>query len=336
MLAMAMVLSLAACGSNTNAAENNTNANANVAEDVKWPTGPVQFYTQAKAPAPVFNSTSLLNEWYTAHCEQPWVLNSEPAGGGIVALQTLMKAEPDGQTIMSIMGGLLVSYLTETTDINILDKKNVILLPSGSYTTREYGSLIVARADEPYNTWQEFVEYCKAHPKEVKWGTQDNGNAELKCLALIDHFGLDVNLLYGATAELTTNMLGKRLDVMISSPASALQYFETGEWKPLIMDLTEDYKGDNAVLAKIQTYKDLGIEDLLISPPAALAVPAGTPQSVIDKITAFVLSAEGDAALDASLKPLNVKTGGYKTQEEVYAAFESYYKQVQELIKKYF
>lgn len=346
-LSLSMVLSLVACAPSSGAptagptGSDTTDSPGESAEPVKaeWPTGNVMWYSTNAAGNPGNMSETILTDYFSQVTGQAFVLTSEPTGGGIVCLETVTKARPDGYTLMSVMGGMLVNYLTETTDINILDKDKAILIPAGTYVTREYGSMIVARADTPYNTWQEFVDYVAAHPGEVKWGTPDNGNAELKCYALIDHYGMDVNVLYGSSPDLVTAILGDRMDVALISPSTALQYFESGDMKPLIMDLTEEYKGDDPVLAEVETYVDYGIEDLLISPPNAVLLPANTDEAVVAAITDFLVGLRDRPdvnEINEQLKPLNTAIGGLTTQKEVYAEMQAYYDMVSALIDKYY
>ena len=286
-------------------------------EEVKWPTGPVTVYIPANPGNPLDLSSRILLEYLSKETGQTFVPTNEPTGSGVLAEEMAMSAEPDGQTLLINGVGSAIMYHTGSSDIDFMNPDQSTIIAYGCGSSREYGSLLCAAAEEPYDTFQEFIDYATANPGKVLYGTTSVGTGELKNKLLLDHYNLDVNLLYANSNELITNMLGGRIDVAMLSPLNAAQYIENGDMKPLIMDLAEDYKGDDPMLQKVETYNDYGIENLVFNVTGYIAGPAGMDPALVHKINETINNMQNSPEYMEQLTALNFKLYPYSVEETI-------------------
>ncbi len=111
-------------------------------------------------------STRMLGERMKSILGQPIVYINKPGASGIIGLNTLKKAKPDGYTIAS--GGLTLGFTAPFfLDAEPFSVKDFSLI--GSYMPQE--RVLFTTPDKPYKTWEEFIAYSKANPGEVSVGS---------------------------------------------------------------------------------------------------------------------------------------------------------------------
>lgn len=162
------------------------------------------------------------------------VVVNQSGGGGLAAFQSLVSARPDGATLLFYHSALHVAHAAGRSPIGATDMKALATL----------GALnegYVTRADAPYSTIKELIEYANAEGRSVLIGMQMGGGTQLKALALSrmakeGHIRL---VDAGSEAQRTPQLLGGQLDVSIMGINSALQYEKNGDIKVLAVAAAE-------------------------------------------------------------------------------------------------
>lgn len=285
-LCLLMTVSLfAGCGSSSTPAADGADVTQNGSAEVEWPVRTVTVICATKAGSTSDQTIRAECEYLTELTGVNFVVKNEPTGNGTLAAQLLVDAKPDGYTLLAAGAATASLYYSGAMDINLNKEEFATLITYGLGSARKYGSVLCTMNDDahPYSTLEELVDYCEAHPGEVRWGMQPS-SGELKAMPLIDHFDMNVNILMAQTNELVPNMLGGYMDVAFLNPQTCTQYIENGQMKPLVMELVKDCEGDDPILAAIPTYKDLGIEECQYSSPMFVVGPAGMDEALVNKI----------------------------------------------------
>ncbi|MEJ0069058.1 MAG: tripartite tricarboxylate transporter substrate binding protein [Pseudomonadota bacterium] len=104
---------------------------------------------------------------------QPVVVENKPgAAGSVGPAQMAATAKPDGYTIAQIpLGVFRQPFLVKTTYDPAKDFTYIIGL-----TYYSYG--VVVRADAPWQTWRDFIDYAKANPDKVIYATPGAGSVQ--------------------------------------------------------------------------------------------------------------------------------------------------------------
>jgi tripartite-type tricarboxylate transporter receptor subunit TctC len=147
-------------------------AGASAGAQDKYPTKNVTIVV----PYPAGGTADLLcryaGEKATAALGQQFVIENRPGGaGGSIGVEQVMRAPPDGYTLLcgtqlnySIMN---LVYTKITFDPRKLEPISVLAT---------YPLIIIVRKDFPANNLKEFVAYAKANPGKVTYGHQGKGN----------------------------------------------------------------------------------------------------------------------------------------------------------------
>src|SRR5690606_14759897 len=98
---------------------------------------------------------------------QTVVVENKPGASGIIAAQSVARAKPDGHTLLVGGSGPMV-FNPITQDPLPYDPKNdfepITILGS-------YPIVLLAGTKQPFNTIQALVQYAKAHPGELNYGS---------------------------------------------------------------------------------------------------------------------------------------------------------------------
>jgi tripartite-type tricarboxylate transporter receptor subunit TctC len=151
--------------------------------------------------------------------------------------------------------------------------------------------LIVARRDFPPNDLKEFVAYVKANSDKLNMAHAGVGS--------ITHFaGLLLNSVIGAkpamipfngSAPAINALVAGQVDYMCDPVSDIVQQVEAGTMKVYATGTAVR----NPALPNIPTAKEAGLPEFVVSAWYALFAPKGTPQPVLDTLTAAL-----DKALD--------------------------------------
>jgi len=208
---------------------------------------------------------------------QPVVVVNKPGATGALALGELAKAKPDGYTIAAVneialaiaphMQKVVFDPLTDFTPI----------LNFGVYTT-----FVVVRAEAPWKSMKELVDYAKANPKIVTVGVPGIGaSAHLGMARLMLENKADVTFVpFPGGAPTVTALLGGHVSVA-SASGEVLPHLKSGKFRALAM--FEDAK--IADFPDIQTVRELGYNWNLNS-WVGIAGPAKMDPAVTQKLYA--------------------------------------------------
>jgi tripartite-type tricarboxylate transporter receptor subunit TctC len=145
---------------------------------------------------------------------QSVVVENRPGGAGSVAVGALSQAAADGYTVMATDGSTFTV--------------NPALFKSLSYSAKDVIPVaLIARtplfltvnASVPVNTLKEFIDYVKAHPGELNYGSSGVGSAHhLSMEAMKAALGLQMtHIPYRGTGQSVPALLGNHVQVLFSA-----------------------------------------------------------------------------------------------------------------------
>ncbi len=246
---------------------------AQTAQAQSFPTKPVTFIV----PWPAGGSSDLvmraLAEATAKHLGQPLVVENRPGASGTLGpAQMAATAKPDGYTIAQMpITVFRLPYMTKTT----FDPTKDFTWIAG-LTGYTFG--IVVRKDAPWKTFQELVEFAKANPGKVKYGTPGAGTSV--------HIGMEqiakqagglkwTHVPFKGAAETNAALLGGHVDVVADSTGWAA-LVNSGEFRLLVTwgaNRTKNWPD-------VPVLKDVGIA-LVANSPYGVAGPKGMDPGVV-------------------------------------------------------
>lgn len=212
---------------------------------------------------------------------QPVVLEAQTGANGSVGAGTVMRAAPDGYTILASTGA--------TQIIRGFLVKDVPYDPFRDFTpivhTFDAVSTIVAHPSAP-GSLKEMLEFARKNPGKLSFGTTGTGSAyhlagELIQLVAGVKF---LHVPYKSSPQAMTDLVAGRVDTAFSVYATTRQFVEAGKARNIALLNS----GRFAALADLPVVSDLlpGFQ----SPPlwGAYFGPAGLPREIVLRLNAEV------------------------------------------------
>ena len=206
---------------------------------------------------------------------QQMIVENNGTAGGNLATQQASKADPDGYTVLLANQGPMV--------VNPHLFKNVKIDPLTAFdpvTVIAAAPLVVVVPEaSPITSIQQLVEEARKQPGKLTYGSAGNGSAShLATLLLADTAKIDmVHAPYKGAGPAITDLLGGRLDFMITTIPSVFGFIDSGKVRPLAVTTKERTKR----LPNVPTIAESGWADYDASAWYGFAVPKGTPPEIV-------------------------------------------------------
>jgi tripartite-type tricarboxylate transporter receptor subunit TctC len=230
---------------------------------------------------------------------QAVVIENRPGAGGIVAAETVAKAEPDGYTLLLMSNANAVSAgLFKTLPFDpVKDFTPVSLMGT-------FDLAIVTSAESRFNTLPELLAWAKANPGKLNVGSINIGSTQHLTAELFKSAaGLDAQVVpFNGTPAVITALRGGQIDVAVEVLSPVMPQIKGGVLKALAVTGTQR----NASLPQVPTAKESGVPNLLSSSWNGLGVPAKTPATVVERLNKEVNAALQNPAVKQKLLELNV------------------------------
>ena len=167
----------------------------------------------------------------TAKLGQQVVVENNGSAGGNLATQQAAKSDPDGYTmLMANQGPMVVNpHLFKNVKIDPLTAFDPVTLIA------EAPLVVVVPENSPITSVKQLVEEAAKQPGKMTYGSAGNGSAShLATLLLAETANLDmVHAPYKGAGPAITDLLGGRLDFMVTTVPSVFGFIDSGNCRPL-------------------------------------------------------------------------------------------------------
>jgi tripartite-type tricarboxylate transporter receptor subunit TctC len=205
---------------------------------------------------------------------KPFVVVNKPGASSSVALAEVARANPDGYTLLFAPSQVLV--LTPHVLKVAYSYHDVTPIVSSHLLAQG----ICVRADAPWKTFKEFVEYARGQ-SVVVYGTSGMGSSShLTPLYIAKKEGINLRPLpFAGGAKANEALLGGHVKV-ISATGSHIPYVKEGKFR-LLAVYTEKR---SELFPDVPTIFELGYKEIPRNPPHVLLAPKGIPKEVKDTL----------------------------------------------------
>jgi len=277
-LALVMACSLIACGGKEEAPaakeETKTEAPAKTdapakEEKVNFPTRTINMvcpWSAGGGTDAVLRALCMSAEKYLG---QTITVTNTTGGGGATGFGAIMAGQPDGYNM-----GMITFELSSLKPQGLVDfdYTNFDCLMQVNFDP----ATITVPADAPYDTIEEFIEWCKAHPGEATFsGTGTGGVWHIALCLFADAAGIDVKWVPSdGAAPAVVDLMGGHLTGVSVSPAEVLSQVKAGDLKILaVMDGAR-----SASVPDVPTMAECGF-DITFGAWRGLALPKGVGEA---------------------------------------------------------
>jgi tripartite-type tricarboxylate transporter receptor subunit TctC len=229
------------------------------------------------------------------HLGQPIVCENKPGGGGTVGPSLVITKPSDGYTLGIITGSPSIAYHMGKLNFHPIDDVTHIVRWGGFL----FG--LVVRADAPWKSLQDLVEYSRKNPGKITYGSPGVGtptHLAVEELASVAGFQW-THMPFKGGAETMTALLGGHIDVLSDSSG----------WAPLV-DAGKFRLLANWGLQRSPRYPDVPTAKEIygVASPGFLALmgPKGIPKSIVQQIQEASRKATEDPEFKEALKKLDM------------------------------
>ncbi|MGZ5064904.1 MAG: Bug family tripartite tricarboxylate transporter substrate binding protein [Usitatibacter sp.] len=234
---------------------------------------------------------------------QAVVVENRPGAGGVVATQSAARATPDGYTLLLISNGTAVSAgLFKSLPYDTLADLEPVS------TLGFFDLAILARADAPFKTLRDALAYAHAHPGKLNVGTINIGSTQNLAAELFkSRAGIDAQIVpFGGTPAVVAALLGGSVDLAVEILGPVRAQIDAGKLKALALMGSRRRES----LPGVATVMESGVPDFDVSSWNALAVPAGTPKPIVERLNREIGDALRSPRVAARLADLGVDAQG--------------------------
>ncbi len=264
-------------------------------------------------PFPAGGATDILTRSITEKLSQqlgqPVVVENKPGGGANIGAAIVAKAAPDGYTLlMGSIGShsIAVSYYKNAGyDI----RKD--LMPIS--TTGTLGNAVFIGNDTPATNLAELVALARAKPGAYTCGSSGTGGLiHLTCEMFKGVADIDVlHIPYKGTSALIPDLVSGRVTMALDTIPPYLPLLKSGKLKVLAVTTATR----SPLLPDVPTIAESGYPGFESVARYGLFAPAGTAESIIEKLNREVNIALKDPALKEKLLEQGIEIQGSTPQE---------------------
>jgi tripartite-type tricarboxylate transporter receptor subunit TctC len=230
---------------------------------------------------------------------QPVVIENRPGAGGVVAAESVARAEPDGYSLFLMSNGTAVTAgLFKSLPFDTVRDFAPIS------TLGFFDIAVVAHPDAPFKTFAELLAFARAQPGKLNMGSINIGSTQHLAAELFkSSAGIDAQIIpFNGTPNLIGALRGRQVDVGVEILAPVLAQIRAGA----LTALAVAGERRSPVLPDVPTATEAGVSGFQASSWNALAAPAKTPRAVIERLHREIAATVADAEVQKKLRELNI------------------------------
>jgi tripartite-type tricarboxylate transporter receptor subunit TctC len=250
----------------------------------EYPTKPVRLLV-AFAPGTTSDIIGrMFAEKLTQQMGQTFVVENRTGAGGTIAADAVARAPADGYTLLMSTAALPVSAHVYP------DLKYDTAKDFASVTVISHSPLLLAaNLNFPPKNVQELIQYAKANPGKVTFGSAGIGTSHhLTGEKLKLDTGIDiVHVPYKGSGPAHVDLMGGQIQMMFDNIVALIPHVKSGKVRALAVSSAKRH----AALPDVPTIQEAGIKDFETVAWFGIVAPAATPRPIINRLNAEAVKA---------------------------------------------
>jgi tripartite-type tricarboxylate transporter receptor subunit TctC len=235
-----------------------------------------------------------------AELGQSIVVENRPGAGGTLGTAMVVKADPDGYSILAQSSALTIApaiYPKLTFDVS-RDLASVLMIGTSA-------NVMIVPVTRPWKTVQDFIADAKAKPGSISFGSVGVGSAvhisaeKFRLAAGIE----TTHVPYRGGAEVIADILGGRIDFYFCPLATALPLIQEGRVRALLVSTPQRAAG----LPDVPTPGEAGLKNAESITWLGMFMPSKTPRDIVEKFHAAGVKLLAEPAMRERLKQLGIE-----------------------------
>src|SRR6185503_18022116 len=256
----------------------------------QWPAKPVHVIVNV-APAGTADVTArLLAPRLSEALGQGVVIDNRGGGDGYVGFDAVVRAEPDGYTLLYTPGSrvMIAPHIVRRADLDPV-KSLLPVAPTGRISL-----FLMAHPGVPGSDLAGFLQHARANPGKLNYGTPGNGTAPHIAGEIFSReAGIRMaHIPYKGAGPVLKDLLGGQIDLAFDS-GTALPQVRSGKLRLLAVAASRR----RADFPDAPTFEEAGFKGVDGGPHFAFYAPPNTPPAVVARFNREVAKAMQEAAI---------------------------------------
>ncbi|MCK9510430.1 MAG: tripartite tricarboxylate transporter substrate binding protein [Pigmentiphaga sp.] len=225
---------------------------------------------------------------------QTVIVENRAGAGGNIGAEYVANAKPDGYTLLFGTSGPLA------INTSLYDSLNYDPRTSFEPIVRigHLPNILVVHPSLPAANLEELIGYARENPDKLSYASSDNGaSSHLAGVLFNDMAGTSVlHVPYRGTGPALNDLLGGQVSMAFTDILTALPHVRSGALRPIGLAAAER----SAALPELPSLHEQGLDGYDVSVFFGIVAPAGTPDTVVEKLNqAFGQALDDPAVRDA-------------------------------------
>jgi tripartite-type tricarboxylate transporter receptor subunit TctC len=268
-----------------------------------WPNKPIRMLVGFPPGGPTDVVARLVSDKVSTQIGQRIVIDNRAGAAGNIAVEILAKANPDGHTL--------------------LYSSNAIALSPGLYSKLGYdplkdlapvteigaGCLIfVVHPSLPVKSVQEFIDYARARPGQLNYGSSGSGTStHLAAVLFSQRTGIQTqHVPYKGTAPSLLDTIAGRVQFLMGAVLTAVPHVKEGRLRALAVTGSKRIQS----LPDLRTIEEAGLPGFVVTTWQGVFAPAGIPAPVLARVNAEFVKAVNSPELKPKIEQQDMDPTG--------------------------
>ena len=267
-----------------------------IARAQTYPTRPVRIIVGFAAGGAPDILARLIGQWLSERLGQPFVIENRPGAGGNIGTEAVVRAPPDGYTLLLVEPPTRSTRRSTTSSISI----------SSATSRRSRASsacpiVMVVNPSVPAKTVPEFIAYAKANPGKINMASAGIGSPAHVAGELFKMMtGIDmVHVPYRGAAPALTDLLAGQVQVFFAITPASIEHIRAGKLRALAVTTATR----SEALPDVPTVGEF-VPGYEASGWFGIGAPKNTPAEIIDRLNKEINAALADPRVKARFAEL--------------------------------
>lgn len=284
-----------------------------------WTDKPVKMLVPAPAGGTMDVVARILAKQLSSDIGQPVIVENRAGAGGAIAVQAMLGAPADGQTIMVTASNVLteIPHVLKMPYDTLNDIKPVA-------TVARALLVMVASPEVPASDLKSLVAHVKAHPGKVSFASYSAGTiSHYAGMILNQRAGLDMqHVPFAGSPPALQQVMGGQIQVMFDGIVTSMPLIKSGKLKAFGIASASR----SAHLPEVPTMAELGYPEMDFSNWLGVVVASGVSADTTARINSAVLKAAAAPEIATRMAAVgfepNLNTSAADLARSVRADFE--------------
>ena len=273
-----------------------------------WPAKPIRVIVPYTPGGFTDQVARLVTQRLQERLKQPVTIDNKPGANSIVGVDALAKSPPDGYTLAVVIAAFAANPSLQAK-LPYDSRKDLVAV-----SLVGIAPLIAAvNNDTPFRDARSLVEFARANPGKISFGSSGNGSAaHLTTELLKASTGTDMlHIPYKGAAPALTDLMGGRIQLLFDAASTVIPQGKGGKIRMIGVAAEQRL----AAAPEVPTFIEQGFAGFTGSTWAGVLAPAGTPAEVVRRLSSEIAAIVRSEDIKARFDEMGIVAVGGTPEE---------------------